>query len=60
MTVFSNAGQDEPEKIHLEAAKFMRAEEVPCELQYSQNILKLANNYGNRNARRLLQVQFWV
>jgi len=29
MAVFSNAGQDEPEKIHVEAAKFMPAEDVP-------------------------------
>ena len=26
---FSNAGQDEPEKIHLAAAKFIPAEDVP-------------------------------
>jgi len=29
MAVFSNAGQDEPQKIHAEAAKFIPAEEVP-------------------------------
>ena len=29
MTVFSNAGQDEPEKIHAEAASFMPAQDVP-------------------------------
>jgi 2-polyprenyl-6-methoxyphenol hydroxylase-like FAD-dependent oxidoreductase len=29
MQIFSNAGQDEPEKIHTEAAKFIPAEDVP-------------------------------
>jgi len=29
MTIFSNAGQDEPEKIQMEAAKFIPAEDVP-------------------------------
>lgn len=29
MQQFSNAGQDEPEKIQAEASKFMPAEEVP-------------------------------
>jgi salicylate hydroxylase len=35
MTEFSNAGQDEPEKIHSKAAKFMPAEEVPSKLRYN-------------------------
>jgi len=29
MTIFSNAGQDEPEQIHAEASKFIPAETVP-------------------------------
>jgi salicylate hydroxylase len=29
MQVFSNAGQDEPEKIHTEASKFIPADTVP-------------------------------
>lgn len=29
VTVFSNAGQDEPEKMHAEAAKFILAEDIP-------------------------------
>lgn len=34
MQQFSNAGQDEPEKIHAEAAKFMPAAEVPSILLF--------------------------
>jgi salicylate hydroxylase len=29
ITIFSNAGQDEPEKMHAEAAKFIPAEKIP-------------------------------
>lgn len=29
MQIFSNAGQDEPEKIHVEASKFIPADTVP-------------------------------
>ncbi len=29
MQIFSNAGQDEAEKIHADAAKFIRADAVP-------------------------------
>jgi salicylate hydroxylase len=40
MQVFSNAGQDEPEKIHAEASKFIPAETVPskssCPYLYSR------------------------
>jgi salicylate hydroxylase len=35
MQVFSNAGQDEPEKIHVEASKFIPAETVPSESSLS-------------------------
>lgn len=37
LAVFSNAGQDEPEKIHVEAAKFMAAEDVPSMFFLSSN-----------------------
>ena len=34
MQIFSNAGQDEPEKIHAEAAKFIPAETVPSKSSF--------------------------
>jgi salicylate hydroxylase len=36
MQIFSNAGQDEPEKIHAEASKFIPAETVPSKFANSE------------------------
>jgi salicylate hydroxylase len=63
MQVFSNAGQDEPEKIHAEASKFIPAETVPSKstIQHiSQPKTKILRLDMFRNARRFLQIQFWI
>lgn len=52
MQVFSNAGQDEPEKIHAEASKFIPAETVPSKL--SKLILSGSLTKKTRDANELV------
>jgi salicylate hydroxylase len=44
MQVFSNAGQDEPEKIHAEASRFIPAETVPSKSAPFQVLNSYARN----------------
>lgn len=41
MQIFSNAGQDEPEKIRKDAAKFISAEEVPSKFTFAFSLCVL-------------------
>lgn len=63
MQVFSNAGQDEPELIHREAAKYIPSEEVPSmsiprTLSMSEGLKQLTSPC--RNTRTILRLQHGI